>query len=70
MIDYSTATKNQLKQEFLSLIRVISDMPFGTKKEFFHLPNILNVGEQPLAVASGMMNGNTWLVDEREGELV
>ncbi|MFP9431785.1 PH domain-containing protein [Enterobacter sp. LM3] len=62
MIDYKTASKDQLKKEFTRLAKVVSDSTFGTKKEFFHLPNILNSGEQPLAVASGAMDGNTWLI--------
>lgn len=62
MIDYKTASKDQLKHEFTRLAKVVSDSTFGTKKEFFHLPNILNSGEQPLAVASGAMDGNTWLI--------
>lgn len=62
MIDYKTATKDQLKTEMKRLAGVVSDTPFGTKKEFFHLPEILNSGEQPVAIASGMMDGNTWLI--------
>lgn len=61
-MDYTRATTNQLKDEFTRLAKVVGDVPFGTKKEFFHLPKILNQGEQPLAVASGMMNSNTWLI--------
>lgn len=62
MIDYKTASKDQLKAEMKRLSAAVSDTPFGTKKEFFHLPEILNSGEQPLAIASGMMDGNTWLI--------
>ncbi len=62
MIDYKTATKDQLKAEMKRLAGVVSDTPFGTKKEFFHLPEILNSGEHPVAIASGMMDGNTWLI--------
>lgn len=62
MLDYTKATEAQLKEEFKRLAQVVGDIPFGTKKEFFHLPKILNASEQPLAVASGAMNGNTWLV--------
>ncbi|WP_000568367.1 hypothetical protein, partial [Bacillus cereus] len=61
MIDYKTASKDQLKAEMKRLAGVVSDTPFGTKKEFFHLPEILNSGERPVAIASGMMDGNTWL---------
>ncbi|MDQ2129551.1 PH domain-containing protein [Leclercia adecarboxylata] len=62
MIDYTQATDAQLKEEFKRLAKVSGDVPFGTKKEFFHLPKILNTGEAPLAVASGLMDGNTWLI--------
>ncbi|ROR99711.1 PH domain-containing protein [Raoultella terrigena] len=62
MIDYKTASKDQLKAEMKRLASVVSDAPFGTKKEFFHLPEILSVGETPLAIASGQMDGNTWLI--------
>ena len=62
MIDYKTASKDQLKTEMKRLAGVVSDTPFGTKKEFFHLPEILNSGEHPLAIASGVMDGNTWLI--------
>ncbi|KAA1047259.1 PH domain-containing protein [Pseudocitrobacter sp. 73] len=62
MLDYKTASKDQLKAEMKRLAAVVSDTPFGTKKEFFHLPEVLNSGEQPLAIASGMMDGNTWLI--------
>lgn len=62
MLNYKTATKEELKQEMKRLAAVVTDTPFGTKKEFFHLPEILNSGEQPLAIASGMMDNNTWLI--------
>lgn len=62
MLNYKTATKEELKQEMKRLAAMVTDTPFGTKKEFFHLPEILNNGEQPLAIASGMMDNNTWLI--------
>lgn len=61
-INYKTASKEQLKNEMKRLAAVVSDMPFGTTKEFFHLPEILGDGEVPLAIASGYMSDNTWLV--------
>ncbi|WP_261791547.1 hypothetical protein [Candidatus Erwinia dacicola] len=42
MLDYTKATEAQLKEEFKRLAQVVSDIPFGTKKEFFNLPKILN----------------------------
>lgn len=62
MFDYKKATQQQLKDEYKRLSDVVSSTSFGTKKEFFHLPNILNDNEQPLAIASGAMDGNTWLI--------
>ena len=62
MLDYKKATTQQLKEEYKRLSSVVSDTPFATKKEFYHLPSILNDGEQPLAIASGAMDGNTWLI--------
>lgn len=62
MLDYKTASKDQLKAEMKRLAAVVSDTSFGTKKEFFHLPQILGTNEIPLAIASGSMDGNTWLI--------
>lgn len=62
MIDYAKASDSELKEEFKRLAKISGDASFGTKKEFFHLPKILNTGETPLAIASGMMDGNTWLI--------
>ncbi|WP_039056879.1 PH domain-containing protein [Enterobacter sp. Bisph1] len=62
MLDYKTATKAQLKEEMKRLALHVTDASFGTKKEFFHLPNILGADEIPQAIASGAMDGNTWLI--------
>ncbi|MEN4701106.1 PH domain-containing protein [Pantoea agglomerans] len=62
MLNYKTASKEDLKKEMKRLASVVSDAPFGTKKEFYHLPEILGVDETPLAIASGMMDNNTWLI--------
>ncbi|EAB5049296.1 hypothetical protein EA891_15365 [Salmonella enterica] len=62
MLNYKTATKEQLKEELARLSKVVDGTPFGVTKEFLHLPNILNSDEQPLAVVSGIMDGNTWLL--------
>lgn len=62
MIDYARANETELKEEFKRLAKISGDASFGTKKEFFHLPKILNADEIPLAVASGMMDSNTWLI--------
>ncbi|PVZ78569.1 hypothetical protein C9426_34570 [Serratia sp. S1B] len=62
MLNYKTATKDQLKAEFKRLSALVGDVPFGTQKEFFHLPEILGPTEQVIAIASGGMDGNTWLI--------
>ncbi|MCP9267815.1 PH domain-containing protein [Xenorhabdus sp. XENO-1] len=62
MINYQTASKEELQNEFKRLAKEVSDTPFGVKKEFFHLPKILGANETPLAIASGFMDGNTWLI--------
>lgn len=35
MIDYKTASKDQLKSEMKRLASIVSDTPFGTKKNSF-----------------------------------
>lgn len=62
MINYKTASKSELKAEFQRLAKISGDQTFFTTKEFLHLPKILNAEETPLAVASGQMDGNTWLI--------
>lgn len=62
MINFKTANNEELKIEYKRLAKLVGDMPFGTKKEFYHLPAILADDEYPLAVASGLMGGNTWLI--------
>ncbi|WP_331842829.1 PH domain-containing protein [Pantoea agglomerans] len=62
MLNYKTASKEDLKKEMKRLASAVSDAPFGTKKEFYHLPEILGADETPLAIASGMMDNNTWLI--------
>ncbi|NDL62718.1 hypothetical protein GRH90_08120 [Enterobacteriales bacterium SAP-6] len=62
MINVKTASIEELKIEYKRLAKLVGDMPFGTKKEFYYLPAILADGETPLAVVSGLMGGNTWLI--------
>lgn len=62
MINFKTASNEELKIEYKRLAKLVGDMPFGTKKEFYHLPAILADDERPLAVATGLMGGNTWLI--------
>ncbi|EOV9069132.1 PH domain-containing protein [Morganella morganii] len=62
MINYKTASKDELLKEFKRLSKEIGDTPVGVKKEFLHLPKILSDGETPISVVSGAMDGNTWLI--------
>lgn len=62
MIDYTTATKDQLLAEFDRLKKSSNDSGFFTSKEFLHFPKIAMPGEAPIAVSSGKMDGKTWLI--------
>lgn len=62
MIDYKTASKNELLKEFERLKKVTNDTGAWTKKEFLHFPEIAMPDETPLAVSSGSMDGKTWLI--------
>lgn len=62
MINYKTASKDELAKEFKRLAKEIGDTPLGVKKEFYHLPQILSNDELPISIVSGMMDGNTWLI--------
>lgn len=70
MINYKAATKDQLKDEFKRLSALVGDAPFATKKEFYHLPEILRHGEEVIAIASGAMGGNTWLITLTERRVI
>ena len=52
-------TLTQIQQQIKALGEVDT---FGTKKEIKYLPNILTEDETILALTSGMMDGNTWLI--------
>lgn len=66
MINYRTAKKAELKNEYYRLLRITfgkGTLPYqGTVKEFYHLPKVLGDGETPLAIISGMMGNSTWLM--------
>lgn len=62
MLDYKTATKDQLLAEFERLKKLSNDDGFFTKKEFLHFPQIAMPGEAPIAISSGLMDANTWLI--------
>ena len=52
-------TRNEIKQQIKALGNVDT---FGTKKEIKYLPEILAEDEAVLALTSGLMDGNTWLI--------
>lgn len=62
MFDYKTATEDELKTEFLRIAKESGSDTMGTRKEFFCLPEILMDDEEVLALSSGFMDGNTWLI--------
>lgn len=62
MINFKTASNEDLKIEYKRLAKLVGDSPLGAKKEFYILPTILADDETPLAIVSGLMGGNTWLI--------
>ena len=60
--DFKNATPENLKKEYNRIAKEIGDDQFFTKKELKYLPEALRDGEQVLAVTSGLMDGNTWLI--------
>jgi len=52
-------TLNEIQQQ----IKALGDVDtFGTKKEIRYLPDVLANDETVLALTSGLMDGNTWLI--------
>ncbi|MCA3734255.1 MAG: PH domain-containing protein [Phenylobacterium sp.] len=62
MFDYQNASKKELDAEWQRIAKLSGDDQFFTKKELSHLPSILSSGEHVIAFASGLMDGNTWLI--------
>ncbi len=62
MFDFKRASKQELEQKFKEIARESGDDRFGTKKELKHLPQLLTDDEQVLGFASGILDGNTWLI--------
>lgn len=62
MFDYKNASEEELKTQFVFLAKESGSDTFGTRKEFFCLPEILMDNEDVLAISSGFMDGNTWLI--------
>lgn len=62
MLDFTTATRDQLKQVYNTIAKLSNDDRFFTTRELDTLPRILAPMEQVLAFSSGAMNGHTWLI--------
>ena len=62
MFDFKNASKKELREEYKRIAQATGDDQFFTKKELYHLPEILMDEEQVLAFSSGMMDGKTWLI--------
>ena len=60
--DYKNASKDELKAHFKTIAKKVGDDTFFTKKELYHLPEILSVGEEVIAFSSGLMDANTWVI--------
>jgi hypothetical protein len=60
--DFKNASREELHHKYNAIAKDIGDDQFFTKKELYHLPNVLSEGEQVLAFTSGFMGGNTWLI--------
>lgn len=62
MLDFTTATTDQLKHVYNAIASELGDDRFFTTKELDVLPKILAPMEQVLSFSSGLMDGNTWLI--------
>jgi Bacterial PH domain len=52
----------ELKAEIDRILFDMGDITFGVKKELFELPEILNESEKLIALCSGLLKGNTWVI--------
>jgi hypothetical protein len=61
-----TNSVNKTQKSISSIQEEIKNLPhsdlFGTKKEVFELPNIIENDEKIKALTSGLTDGNTWLI--------
>lgn len=60
--DFKNASRAELENQFFLLAQEAHSAELFTKKELYHLPEILSAGEQVIAYTSGLMSGNTWLI--------
>jgi hypothetical protein len=61
-VNLKTASASERTAGYTRIVKVTGDDQFFTRKELEHLPEILSDGERVLAFASGLMDGNTWLI--------
>lgn len=62
MLDFTTASREEIKKVYDAISADIGDDRFFTTKELDILPTVLDVNEQVLSFSSGIMNGDTWLI--------
>jgi len=62
MFDFKNASRAELNREYGRIAQEMGDDRFFTSKELNYLQKVLMECEQVLAFASGLMDGNTWLI--------
>lgn len=62
MIDFTTASRSEIKIVYDAIATELGDDRFFTTKELDVLPKILSPFEQVLSFSSGLMDGATWLI--------
>lgn len=60
--NFKTASEAERKKEYQRMAKEIGDDQLFTKKELNYLPQVLLDDEQVLGFASGLMDGNSWLI--------
>lgn len=60
--NFKTASEADRKKEYQRMAKAIGDDQLFTKKELNYLPQVLLDDEQVIGFASGLMDGNTWLI--------
>jgi len=62
VFDFKNASRAELENQFFLMAQEAHSAELFTKKELYHLPEVLSQGEQVIAFTSGLMGGNTWLI--------
>lgn len=60
--DFKNASKEDFDAKMSEISKESGDLKFFSKKEMRYLPEVLKEGEQVLALSSGIMDNNTWLI--------